>query len=456
MWPMKIAPLMGWTKLMRLIGNIIASGCCALLMIASHGYAQSTAKASTNSGVALTGASSDDIIKAIVKDCTQSDQECRKDFVDYEFSNQEKASNGNFNILNIFGGSRSKFWGMAQDLSYTELIYDEPYDTQNGDGLKGSRKIEYQLGFGYMLYARQKDAKIDAQGTVSQLALAGTFEKNETVYSAMVIGLAPLERQTDAAGAVIECGQHALEGPDALLCALDLQPVVTQGYYEAAAAKFAAAYGQWRGEEETLAKGVPYHRICPQVINFRDAVTRDAKLMPDKAIIDRVRLITNALAPICTNPRPNARMAYHSGGPHLTVTGGPTGSASGKFDTQNTQVTQAYYRNQVFLADTNKREFDFYRPLDKRVQIVMHGLSDSAALPSILASIVTYTQTDLAQRLHVSTHCIGGAALIGPADNPVTDAAAFTKMVGDLRKSVDTKDVDPSMCIDKPWLTASD
>ena len=374
-------------------------------------------------------------VTQMAEDCGRSDQDCMRHFDRYERSTKEHSDQGGFTLFGANGNGLA-FWGVGQELNYTEV-----------DGqARGADAIEYQVGIGYIIFAKQRDAKISLALT-SGLIPKGDLSTGGTRFSASIIGVAP-EDATD-------CTTGNKQGAAALLCALDMQPTVTQGYFEESAGKLAIAYDNWRNAALERPAAGAKGSICPQVINYRYKQPRlDQQHRPVEPslaeAIPEVLAINSALREkACHNLRPNARISFKSGTPDdlkkitgsLDLTFGDTPAKADK-----TNLGQGYYRNQIYLADTTKRDPQYYLPGDQSAEFTMSGLSDSAGLPSILASIVTYMHTDLAQKLHLLLRCSGGAPHAGGADNPVTNPVAFAKLVDNVRTSVDTPHLPGAPC----------
>lgn len=392
------------------------------------------------------GIDSDTELAQIVADCKSSNKACVAHFERYARSQKEHSASGGFSLFGLFKGSGLTFWGASEELNYTELVYPAAPGS--------TRLIEFQVGYGYLLYAKQRDAKVSGDTIVSSLALAGDLDAKRARYSASVIGIAPADE--------INCATETKfdDKPAAgLLCALDMQPTVTQSYFQTSAARLAIAYDNWRKQllppKPPAAAPATFPAICPQVINFRyqKADEKGDRTVPNdkdtmEPIARQIQAINRQLVTICANKMPNAHVTFKTGrgdSPDAAA-GFKVGDGGAKVD--SSQVTEGYYRNQNFLANTNRRREEFYADSDQWMELSMSGLKDSATLPSILASIVTYTRSDLTQNLRVRMYCSKGTTQVGGSENPMSNPVAFTELVDNIRTAVDGPLAPAATCID--------
>jgi hypothetical protein len=375
----------------------------------------------------------------IASDCENAGAACFKHFQHYERRYKDHSASAGFNLFGIIKGSGLNFWGYAEELNYTEIVIDN---------------IEYQIGFGYMLYAKQRDGTINGSGMVASLATSGTGSAGQTIYSTELVGIAP--------GGDVKCDPNNTTKTgnvaDQLLCTMDMQPTVTETYFQNASSRLAIAYDNWRQKAVAPAKAPPdagaagaaggsgVLTICPQVINFRSTTVSDKKSvgLPTSAIVKNIRTLDHYLSAKCNNVRPNARIDYKTG-----TQGATMDVADGEAKANKTAIVQGYYRNRIFLADTPKRQADNCTPRDSdscnfyvattdhSAELSMSGLTDAAKLPSVLASIVSYTRTDADQKLLLLMRCSGGAVDVDVSDNPASSPQAFTNMVNLVRAGVD-------------------
>jgi hypothetical protein len=374
--------------------------------------------------------------KNIANDCEHAGAACFKHFQHYERRYKDHSASAGFNLFGIIKGSGLNFWGYAEELNYTEIAI--------GD-------MEYQIGFGYMLYAKQRDGTITGSGMVASLATSGAGSAGQTIYSTELVGIAP--------GGDVKCDPNNTtktgDVADQLLCTMDMQPTVTETYFQNASSRLAIAYDNWRQKaagpvkapaDAGAAGGSGALTICPQVINFRSTTAPDKKSIgfPTTEIVKNIRSLDKYLSAKCNNIRPNARIDYKTG-----TQGATMDIADGEAKANKTAIVQGYYRNRIFLADTPKREVpncgeqdsnscNFYvAATDHSAELSMSGLTDAAKLPSVLASIVSYTRTDADQKLRLLMRCSGGAVDVDVSDNPASSPQAFTHMVNLVRAGVD-------------------
>ncbi|TCM38011.1 hypothetical protein [Novosphingobium sp. ST904] len=383
-------------------------------------------------------------IAAIRRDYANSGQTCLDHFERYARSNRERSASAGF--LGV--GSGLTFWGTGEELHYTEVIRKVD-----------SVQLEYQIGFGYVLFAKQRDARIDGNGVLFGLPANAAGQAGITQFSASIIGIAP-DSLKDANGRPANCKTDDLDPESALLCALDMQPTVTQAYYQTASGRMSAAFERWR---RSLAKRpVTPPAICPQVINFRkvDRSVKEGKIDPSPAILAAAKEMNDMLAAACLNPRPNARISYKSGLPELKAINGNVklNLGDGGASAAQSLVAEGYYRTKSHLATisaegtgsatsrskapeaataTAAQLVLFDQNNDHYAEFTMNGLKQSSKLPSILASIITMEQSDEAQRLRLQMACSGGSVSVPQGGNPVTDPVAFTNLVFEVRKAVD-------------------
>lgn len=388
-------------------------------------------------------------IQAIRSSCVTATQSCLDHFERYARSNRERAASAGF--LGV--GSGLTFWGTGEELHYTEVIRTI-----------GRTQIEYQIGFGYVIFAKQRDAKIESAGVLFGLPANVASQAGVTQFSSAIIGIAPeailVTNGKDADGKDPDCKSDNLDPASGLLCALDMQPTVTQAYYQTASGRMSAAFERWR---RSINQPGATATICPQVINFREASrsVRDGAIPATPEILAAAREMNDMLSTSCKSPRPNARISYKSGLPELKALNGNVNIAigDGGADVKQSLVAEGYYRTRSHLASitaddvgtsekyapdgntsstgSNKILVLFDNKSDHYAEFTMNGLKQSSKLPSILASIITMEQSDEAQRLRLQMACSGGSFGVPQGGNPVTDPVAFTTLVSEVRKAVD-------------------
>lgn len=303
-------------------------------------------------------------LSLINESCRASDRKCLNMLERHFRENQEHSSNGG--ILGIF--SSLNFWGAAQEAHYTEIELPIVIDSK-------PVVIEYQIGVGYQVAARQADAQMQGKGMLVSTPASITGKTGGTRFWAMIIGLAPdavfkrptigdtesseseqppAAPATQAAAAVIDGVAEAkdttpasdipaksktaeatddaanpCEAPEelnaaaGLLCTLDMQPAVTQRYFRDTSARMAEALNRLRRDyrsasaDKQRTESKDRSRVCPQVIDFRfrDG-TGDKTIKPDK-VTDEMRngalAISEILSTVCLNQRPNAKIVYRDG-----------------------------------------------------------------------------------------------------------------------------------------------
>lgn len=414
-----------------------------------------------------------DTVNAIVARCQQSNARCAAAFPSYYRENNEHSANGGF--LGLFT-SRS-FWGAAQELHYTQVTAATDDDGAN------RRIVEYQVGFGYIIAARQVDAEMKGKGFLDSTPASIKGKGGGTRFWAMLIGLAPdkLSSSDPQVTDPMDCTDQNLDPQSELVCTLDMQPTVTQRYYRDTSSRLANAMDAFRRSYARLpdpADGEPFRSvICPQVIDFRwkdaEAGTRNfqrADVDPEtwQNLIAAADYINRRLAEACYNKRPNVKIVYRDGAatrqwdaaapdtsdrPSVTMeeaqelldeTSTALGSGGisigdGGLRYDRNSITQEYQRNRFYLSMSSKRSPKFDRKLiDHRFDIRMEGLAKSARLPSILASIISYEREDISQHLSMKLSCSGGTFDLSVPENPVANPDAYTELVSNARRAVDS------------------
>lgn len=414
-----------------------------------------------------------DNLNTIINKCRISTKTCTTAFPSYYRENNEHSSSGGF--LGLF--KSQSFWGAGQELHYTQV----PATATDIHGTK--RTVEYQVGFGYIVAARQVDADMKGKGFLDSTPVSIKGKGGGTRFWAMLIGLAPdkLSSTNSAITDALGCDDEDLDAQSALVCTLDMQPTVTQRYYRDTSSRLANAMNDFRRSYSKLqpdpavdAKSL----ICPQVIDFRwkepEKGTRNfgRQDVNDETwanLVDAADYINRKLTAACVNNRPNVKVAYRDGAATrqwdkdapapsgsastrstlvtqslVGDTAEPVGSGSigigdGSISYDRNSITQEYQRNRYYLSTSSKRSPRFDRKLiDHRFDIRMEGLNKSAKLPSILASIVNYEQEDISQHLSLKLICSGGTYHVAVPENPVANPTAYTQLVSNARRVVDS------------------
>lgn len=397
----------------------------------------------------------------IISQCLTSNQACSNIFERYYRENQEHASSGGF--LGLF--EAQSFWGTGQELHYTEV--EMPWTA--GDG----RVLEYQVGYGYIIAARQVDANMKGKGFLDSTPVAIKGKGGGTRFWGIIAGLAPDKIRSTKSNAddKVDCGSDDLDPQSEMLCTLDMQPTVTQRYFRDANARLANAMDRVRREYREPRKAGTLSSICPQVIDFRwkspDASGSRAitEKNVERDMLRIARAINDALSVACINERPNAKIVYRDGTatdqwmrtlraaknrpdderdttenqtPQDGVTNADISIGDGGISADLKSLTQEYQRSSTYLTLTAKTSRELNNDdVDHRVEIKMEGLSKTAKLPSILASIVNYEREDISQHLGVKLQCSGGTDAVAVPTNPVANAVAYTELVDNARRVVD-------------------
>ncbi|MDF8332273.1 hypothetical protein [Novosphingobium cyanobacteriorum] len=312
-------------------------------------------------------------ITLIKKACARSDAECSQMFERYYRENKEHSRKAG-----ILGFGAQAFWGTGQELHYTEIEipFNRVFTSQEAKDAtllsayksrEPGELIEYQVGYGYSIAARQTAANMDTSGMLKSSPIQITGSAGGTRFWAMLIGLAPdrlstlaptsdsatkspappqdTDQTTDKAPAEVPnaaegvtsalandvheinglstgCkSEDDLDAPSELLCTLDMQPTVTQVYFRDASTRLANAMEKMRRDIRKPKVGRAENakfksRICPQVIDFRwkheEGGRRDIT-QPTLSILADAWAINKSLAEICLNQRPNAKIVYRDG-----------------------------------------------------------------------------------------------------------------------------------------------
>jgi hypothetical protein len=362
-------------------------------------------------------------LQNIIAKCSSSVTLCMSAFDLYSRVDSETNLNGRLSILTFFKASDQTFSGYAEELYYTEV-------KMNG--------IQYQVGYGYIVAAHQQDAKPSGSGAISLIPIGGAADAGSTAFTTSVIGLAADAPRPAAS----TCESPGLTGDQLLVCAVDIQPTVTQDYFKAQLSQLSGAFSKYM--QSPPANTGSMSAICPQVINYR---TEDRKLSGRQVTLSAAQLtdlmsIQTQLSAICENHRPNVHLSYKNGrqnGPNaieLDIGGAVENAAQ-------SLLSQGYYRNRYYLADTALRRYEYYAADDQFAEIYINGLTGAASLPSLLAAIVTLNTAVQDLRIHAYEQCSGGAKAISlkpfsaTTVDPVTSAAAYGAFVDGVRKAAD-------------------
>lgn len=377
-----------------------------------------------------------DKIDFIIRNCIQSNAMCADSFDRYYRENQEHAASGGF--LGIF--SAQSFWGTGQELHYTEVEMPSPS--------LGGRAIEFQVGYGYIIAARQVDANMSGKGFLQSTPASIKGKAGGTRFWSMIAGLAP-DKIRDRGGKDANCGTDDLAPQSEMLCTLDMQPTVTQRYFRDASARLANAMDRVRRNyrDEDGRTGGQGSQICPQVIDFR---WKKADLSGSRSIMDSqyleeilpiARAINDLLSVACANKRPNAKIVYRDGraaDQWNQIANGAINLGDGGATEERKNLVQEYIRSSNYLLLTARISKTLEnRAIDHGVEIKMEGLIKTAKLPSILASIVNFEREDISQHLTVKLQCSGGSHSVAVPTNPVANAIAYTQLVDNARRVVD-------------------
>lgn len=394
-------------------------------------------------------------VQAIAADCARNKKDCLRHFERYYRGNQDHRQAGAlFGLL-----SAHKFWGTAEELHYTEV---EAYPTGSGE------KIEYQVGFGYQIAAREAGATMTGSGLVQSLSTDISGSGGGTRYWAILIGMTP-DRLEDSDGRKSKSCREANTRDDRksltpageLLCIIDMQPTVTEAYFRENSARVALAMDKWR-KEGAFINSENRALLCPQVINLRYADRKgDARKIdePTPEMFAKAKELNKALMATCAYQRPNLKIAYRGQSATYGWFNNQTRSDGKKVQDggagrERKSVSQEYFRseNYIFLTSKynnfskkyktkiakNRSLYSFEnRDTDRRTEIEMQGVNSHAKLPSVLASIVSYERRDVSQHLFVKLYCGGGATNVAVADNPVANPIAFTELVEAARQAID-------------------
>ncbi len=375
-------------------------------------------------GVSKAAELSNPDVTRIITNCKSSIADCMRQFQQSENTGAQLHIDNSFSILGLFKSTNLTFWGVASHLHYTEVTIGA---------------IEYQVGFGYVMYAKQLDAKPSGTGIVGGVAIDANGEVGVTHYSASLIGLAPDKPLDDKQN----CASPGIAVDEALLCAIDLEPTVTPEYFKSTSDKFETAYANW-GKNPPANNGST-SALCPQVINYR--LSADHKItglqvtLNNQQIAER-RWLLAQLSTVCSNRRPNAHVSFKNGDP-----GDPTISADlkvgGADNTLNrSQLVVTYYRNRWYIADTPLRSTasprgEFYASSsDHSAELYFKGLTAAAALPSILSAFVTLDGSVQNHRLDTVLRCSAGAQPTMGKFDPEADSNAFSALVTQVRTAV--------------------
>lgn len=254
----------------------------------------------------------------------------------------------------------------------------------------------------------------------------------------MLIGIAPdkltRKKENEDPKPASNCdSSDELKPESGLVCAIDMQPAVTDAYYRENASRLALAMDRWRRNFSLNNKRL--RTVCPQVINFREKYQPATPISyASKGLINSIVVLNDILSATCGNKRPNLKIVYRD--QDATASWEGTGNSN-----VETSITQEYDRFRVYFTRTARSQRYFEdlidRVSDHRFTIKMEGTNRNAKLPSILSSIVTYEQSDVSHHLTVKVYCSGGATATAVADNPVANAIAYTQVVEKARNAVD-------------------
>lgn len=359
--------------------------------------------------------------QVIVARCSTDVASCMAAFDHFARSDVESNISGGF-TLPFFKASDETFFGYAQELYYTELTVGQ---------------VEYQVGFGYIVAAHQQDAKPSASGAFSGVQGSADADLGNTSFSTSLIGLAP----ATATDCTTVTPQSAVELR--LLCAININPNVTQDYFRARVTDLSTAMNAWKAAPPAFAAGK--WTLCPQVIDFRysDPAMR-AKTPPIADVQSTVQEIQTAMSANCAASTPNAHVFYKNG-PPKGPSSGDLNIAGGTANASHTVISQGYFRNRNYLANTKSGWEALYDDaVDHYSEVYVDGLTAAASLPSVLAAIVTLNTTVQDQHMYVHTYCSGGARTISVSAfstagaDPVAEANAYGTLFNSLRTGADT------------------
>lgn len=354
--------------------------------------------------------------------CATSFNACLAEIPQYERSDTETNISGKASILGFGGASDQTFAGVSKEIYYREII---------------SNGVQYQIGVGYVITARQQDAKPTGKGAISGISVAGDADLGDTTFTTAIIGIAP-----DVGG---DCTKPPLPKKDqALLCALNMQPAVSQDFFHTATTTISTAFKEWK--ESDWPESAGKSALCPQVIAYRQAERSQQKgsiKLTDEQKADLVA-IQSSLQEICAGQRPNAYVRYRNGLPgrlsaaEITVAGGEANAT-------RTVISQGYYRDRNYRAFEGGSKNPFYDDsVDHYVEIYVVGLKTAASLPSVLAAFVTLNASRQDQHVFVHTSCSGGAGSISMApleaasNDQVKQANDYATFVNGLRSATDS------------------
>jgi hypothetical protein len=370
--------------------------------------------------------------QAIVTACTSDVSTCEKAFERYSRTDVEKNIGGNASFFGWGKISDQTFFGYAQELYYTEVPL-------NG--------IEYQIGFGYIVTAHQQDAKPSGTGTVSGAQASGNADIGSTTFTTSLIGLAP-----DLSA---KCATTAPAPPatvdQALLCAININPTVSQDYFKTAVNSLSVALAAWMKAPPTVASGK--QPICPQVVNYKstDPAMKGKRPLLDSQQEADFENIQRSIQAICVSKTSNSHVHYRNG-PPLMVNSATLSVAGGTASASQSEISQGYFRNKYYWAITGGNANPMYDDSDRFSEVYINGLNASASFPSLFAAIITLNAAVQDQRVHVISQCSGGAKIISldaldppnaKSADPITQASGYSAFFEGLR---DAADVPPATC----------
>ena len=390
---------------------------------------------------------------------------CLVQFKDrYERSDREIQATAGFTFFGILKGNYQNFSGNFEELNYTELTFGGNGDPNSQDTEKNL--IQYQIGFGFILASQNYKANVSATPNLIGQSISASAEKGKTSYAASLIGIAP-DPAAPAAN-LPKCGDKTMLGADELLCALDMQPTVTQAYFRNAASMLAHGYADWRSEVQQAASGkLPIGRaqprICPQIIAFRRVINKDGQIYFDpkndldpkvdpttfNTVARNAQILAKQLQSACPGiaaaggnaaqpALPNAAVRYHNGEPFGI---GVTDKNSNGTNANKSKISLGYFRDVNFLALSGKfnetQRKIFYEPSDQYFDLWLDGLKNAESLPSVLAAIATFSRTSSQQALHVHLCQAAGQPPVGIAGDPIANPDIFTQLTADLKAAVD-------------------
>ena len=370
---------------------------------------------------------------AVIKKACEKDKgaDCIRRFDRMISSSEQSTESVHFKFFGIGGNDEQSFSGFAHRIFYTEvnlptaevqkkfsdkklttdLLRDKPSGTAN-ELTEGS--IELQVGFGYRVYIKQRDAKPVVSGSVSALPFQASHEKSNSAYDVSIIGMAKGKKSSNC--------DTATKASELLLCAVTAAPSADQANFNATVTALHSAMRRLiAATEDANAEKIT---ICPQIIGAR--LKRDGKkdevlnLKPDWVKSVQTDLLLND---DCKKQRSNVAVEFYDREP---------GSSSITFNDGNVrsdrlEVVQRYARRPHYFPGIYDDEGDRY--VVSRINIK----GSEVKTPSLLGVILSAQATGNSVTIQVDSKLNGGLPKIG-AKLPVDTASKL----GDYQNYIDS------------------